>query len=93
MNSPNELSPGDIRRIDPSQTDTTVASPNPAAVRSDPMRSNNPGRAALSNDAPIPEAVLPPSVASLCDCVLRDVATGKPSAIQPDSGERSEVKR
>jgi hypothetical protein len=86
MNSPNELSPGDIRRIDPPQTDTTVASPNPAAVRSDPMRSNIPGRAALS-DAPIPEAVLPPSVATLCDCTLRDVATGLPATIQPDSGE------
>jgi hypothetical protein len=50
------------------------------------MRSNNPGKAALS-DALIPEAVLPPSVASLCDGILRDVATGLPATVQPDSGE------
>lgn len=47
------------------------------------------GKAGAS-DAPIPGAVLPPSVASLCDCVLIDVETGLPAAIQPD---RSEVNR
>jgi hypothetical protein len=83
--SPNKLSPGDIRRIDPPQTDTTVASPNPAAGRSDPMRSNNPGSSALS-DSPIPSAVLPPSVATLCDCTLRDVETNRPATVPPGRG-------
>lgn len=51
----------------------------------DPKLSNNPasGKAALSNDSPIPTAVLPPSVASLCDGILRDVATNLPADIQP----------
>ena len=85
--SPNKLSPGDVRRIDPdNQTANDATSPTGGiSAYNAPV---SPGGDLGFGSGAIPQAILPECVRSLCDGVLYDIATGKPADIQPGRGEK-----